>query len=329
MTQAIEIPGTGVTMNVWRGYRDYHERHEHTPAVKPYVFPKREVEEIATGVRLDLNIMLVGPTGCGKTSLPIQIAAVLGQPCVRFNMDGETRVAHLRGQQRPAAEDGVLTLRFELGLLAEAMSAGWWVVLDELDAASPAVLFTLQRVLEEGNRVLQIPETGERIHAHPDFRVFATSNTIGYRARARARHAGTNMMNAALVDRFGMVIKADYPTREDEAKRIAMHVPGLMGAGEVVEGHTTGSQMVEGIALVAEALRKDEKFSTDFSTRACIQWARLVEAFPIANARVLGQLPFDVLRAAELAVLRKIESPTDAKVARETICRHFGYEEAT
>ncbi len=309
----IEIPGTGVKL--W----GLEPRDSEAPVVKPYRFPAALVEEIAIGLRLDLNILLVGPTGCGKTSLPVQIAAVLGRPCVRFGMDGETRVSHLRGQQRPAAEDGVLTLRFSPGMLAQAMREGWWIVLDEFEAASPAVLFTLQNVLEEGGRSLLIPETGERIEAHPEFRVFATSNTIGFRSRARSRHAGTNVMNTALVDRFGMVIAVDYPKREEEEERIKVHVPKL------VEDEK-GAFMVTGVCRVAEKLRQDDRFRADFSTRRCIQWARLIEQFPIADHKAKKQLPYDVLRAAQLALLRKLESPTDAKVAFEIVCRTFGYQ---
>lgn len=321
----ITVPGTACEMQGWEDIAP--ELVDVVPKPKPYRFSQREVEEIAVAVRLDMNVMLVGPTGCGKTSLPIQLAAALRQPCVRFNMDGETRVSHIRGQQRPAARDGVLTLDFYEGAFAEAMRRGWWVVLDEVEAASPAVLFTLQRALEEGSRVLQLPETGETVEGHPDFRLFATSNTIGYRARERAKHAGTNMMNSAFVDRFGMLIAVDYPDRAEELERIAVHVPQLMVAGDEVGGRHVGAQMVEGVCFTAEMLRKDTRFRTDFSTRRCIQWSRLIEQFPIPDYRAKGQLPFDVLRAAELAVLRKLESPTDMKVAREIICRNFAYDE--
>lgn len=303
----------------------YKAPHRRTPKQTPYRFNTAQLEELAIGIRIGLNVMLAGPTGCGKTSLPIQLAARLNQPCVRFNCDGETRVAHLRGQQRPAAQDGVLTLKFVMGLLAEAMREGWWVVLDELDAALPSVLFVLQSVLEEGNRALQIPETNEYIEAHPNFRLFATSNTIGYRSMMRARHAGTNMMNTAFIDRFGMIIDVDYPELKEEVERVRVHVPELAEDTE-----RAGMDMITGICRVAEELRKDEKFRVDFSTRRCIQWARLVEQFPTTTwtkKNPNGELPFDMARTCDLAVLRKLESATDMKVAREMLGRVFGYDE--
>lgn len=327
MKQAKNLPERGTVSVEIEGveFTGYTEPHPRTPAKTPYRFNRQQLEEIAVGIRIGLNVMLTGPTGCGKTSLPIQLAARLNVPCVRFNCDGETRVAHLRGQQRPAAQDGVLTLRFVLGTLAEAMRHGWWVVLDELDAALPSVLFVLQSVLEEGNRALPIPETGECIKAHPDFRLFATSNTIGYRSMARAKHAGTNMMNTAFVDRFGMVIGVDYPELKEEVERVCAHVPQLAADTE-----RAGLDMITGICRTAEELRRDDKFRADFSTRRCIQWAQLAEQFPTqwSKADRKGLLPYDMKRACDLAVLRKLESATDAQVARGMVDRVFGFDEA-
>ncbi len=152
--------------------------------------------------------------------------------------------------------------------------------------------------------MLHIPETRDTIRAAPSFAIFATGNTIGYRATARAKHAGTNPVNAATLDRFGMVIACDYPDRAEEIERVQCNVP------------TCDAAFVDGICRVAEELRKDSNFRADFSTRRLVQWARLI-----------ARMDNDVLRTSELAVVRKLESATDAKVARQVIRRIFGYPE--
>lgn len=278
--------------------------HEYVPARKPWIHNPRMSADLKVGVDLHLNVLLTGPTGCGKTSVVSAVASEINQPLIRFNLDGETRVSGLRGMMKPVAQDGVLSLMFSLGALAIAMREGWWVLLDEVDAGLASVLFVLQSVLED-SRSLNIPETGETIVAHPDFRVFATGNTIGFRAAARSRHSGTNPMNAAFVDRFGMVIAVNYPAKDEEAMRVKIHCPSL------------DPVLLEALVRCADALRKDGQFKTDFSTRRLIQWAKLIVAYD-----------GDALRAADLAVLRKLESPADAKIAREAIARYFDYSEA-
>ena len=76
------IPGTSVTMPGLK------ERHHLAPKPQPYRFPRLEVSEVAAGLSLGTNVMLTGPTGCGKTSLVARLASELGRPFVRFNCDG-------------------------------------------------------------------------------------------------------------------------------------------------------------------------------------------------------------------------------------------------
>jgi cobaltochelatase CobS len=281
--------------------------HPDCPKARPYIFDEAQVKEISVGVDLGMNIALTGPTGCGKTTLPIALAATLGHPVIRFNCNGETRVSNMVGMNRPALEEGVLTLRFSPAALVKAMSEGYWTIFDEIDAALPSVLFVLQPVLEEGCRSLHVPETGEVVVPAPGFQIFATGNTFGYRAMARAHYTGTNVLNDAFVDRFGIVIAVNYPSEEQERKRISANCPGV------------DPLVVTGIAKVADHLRSEAGFSSDFSTRRCVQWARLVPEFSDEGG-ISG-----VMMAAECAVLRKLKNPTDAKVAREVISRVFGY----
>jgi MoxR-like ATPase len=292
-----EIPGTEIKMMALR------TRHRDVPAARPYVFDAVQVRQIAVGVRLGMNIALTGPTGCGKTTLPLALASVLNRPVVRFNCHGETRVSNMIGLDRPVAVEGVLTLQFSERALLRAMREGYWVVFDEIDAAAPPVLFVLQSVLEEGNRRVFVPELDAEVVAAPGFQVFATGNTLGFRNAARAAHSGTNPMNDAFLDRFGMVIGCDYPSKDDEVLRVSANVPDCPRL------------IVEAICRVASELRADTKFRSDFSTRRCVQWARLVPELGGASA---------IFEAADCAVTRKMKNATDAVVFKEILQRICG-----
>jgi MoxR-like ATPase len=293
----VNIPGTDVSMMA------LPERGRDVPAARPYVFDQVQVRQVAVGVRLGMNIALTGPTGCGKTTLPLALASVLNQQVVRFNCHGETRVSNMIGLDRPVAKDGVLTLAFSERALLRAMRDGYWVIFDEIDAATAPVLFVLQSVLEEGNRRVFVPELDAEVVAAPGFQVFATGNTLGFRNSARAAHAGTNPVNDAFLDRFGMVIGCDYPSKDDEVLRVSANVPDCPRL------------LVEAICRVASELRQDTKFRSDFSTRRCVQWARLVPELGGASA---------IFEAADCAVTRKMKNASDAAVFKEILQRICG-----
>jgi len=262
---------------------------------------KREKEQwecLALGLQLNEPVFIFGPTGCGKTTLVKELAAACTQPCLRINMNKDWDNDMLVGTKEliETAEGNTIT-SFSPGVLTKAMQRGWWLLIDEMDAAPADVLLTLQGVLEGDALVL---ESGEVIKPHTHFRIIATGNTNG-RGDETGLYVGTHVLNEATLDRFGVVIKADYPEKETEIQILT----GRTGISE-----DKARKMVECAQKVREAFENEACYCT-FSTRRLISWA--------AKAMILG----DVRRASQIAVINKL-SGDDAKFVDGITQRYFG-----
>ena len=77
--------------------------------------------------------------------------------------------------------------------MVEAMTHGYWLILDEINLAKSEILEALNRLLDD-NRELYIPEINRLVKPHPDFRIFATQNPLTY--------GGRKELSAAFRSRF-------------------------------------------------------------------------------------------------------------------------------
>jgi len=152
---------------------------------------------IARAVELGHPCLLEGDTATSKTSAIRFLAALCGAEVVRLNLNGQTDTGELVGRYVPAEQGG---WRFAEGLVPQAMRHGWWVVLDEVNLAEPAVLERLNPCLERVPELVltEGPATrfgpGGEVEVHPGFRVLATMNP--------AEYAGRSVLSEAWRDRF-------------------------------------------------------------------------------------------------------------------------------
>ncbi|KAM0253891.1 hypothetical protein ACHAQJ_007123 [Trichoderma viride] len=152
-------------------------------------------------------ILIQGPTSSGKTSMIEYLANFTGNRFVRINNHEHTDLQEYLGTYISGA-DG--KLRFQEGLLVQAMRQGHWIVLDELNLAPTDVLEALNRLLDD-NRELLIPETQEVVKPHENFILFATQNPPGL-------YGGRKVLSRAFRNRFLELHFDDIP--EDELEYI-------------------------------------------------------------------------------------------------------------
>ncbi|KAJ9193086.1 hypothetical protein DTO164E3_8051 [Paecilomyces variotii] len=150
-------------------------------------------------------ILIQGPTSAGKTSMIEYLAKISGNKFVRINNHEHTDLQEYLGSY-VSADDG--TLRYQEGILVEALRNGYWIVLDELNLAPSDVLEALNRLLDD-NRELFIPETQEVVHPHANFMLFATQNPAGL-------YGGRKVLSRAFRNRFLELHFDDIPESELE-----------------------------------------------------------------------------------------------------------------
>lgn len=144
-----------------------------------------------------LNLLLVGPTGSGKTTLAQQVAEAMGKRFGHICFTSGASESWLFGRQTPNG--------FVNGEFAEMFENGGVFLGDEFDAADANLLLCVNTAIE--NKVLYNPISGRTISAHPDFYFVAGANTFGL--GANAKFTGRNRLDEATLSRFG-TLYIDY-----------------------------------------------------------------------------------------------------------------------
>jgi cobaltochelatase CobS len=254
----------------------------------------RLFEYVALGVQQNTPVLLVGPTGCGKSSAVQEMAAILNQPLRRVSLNGDFAAADFLGEKtiQVDPESGQSVVDWQDGVLPQAMREGHWLLVDEIDSAHPSVLFALQVVLE-GAALTLAGNGGEVVEPHPDFRFFATANTIGV-GDDTGLYTGTKILNEATLDRFGIVHRVGYLPEAEEVK-VVMDKSGM-----------TDRALARGLVKVAHEVRNGFEMKAvfcTFSTRRLINLAKAIVK--------LG----DIKRGFQVAVLARLR-PEDAEYVK-------------
>jgi cobaltochelatase CobS len=273
-----------------------------------YLDPVR-LEDLAAAVQVRIPAFLCGPPGSGKTSVVLQLAALLNQPAVRVNLGGQPHVADLLGEKALTVEpaSGQAVTEWRDGPVTEAVRRGWWLILDEYTAMPPSVTLRLQGLLEVGGSLVLAENGGEVVEPHPSFRLFATDNTTG-RGDDTGLYQGTQAQNDANLDRF-VVFACDYPPPAEEAA-ILVRKTGIPAK--------VARMMVEVATLVRSGMQKSETFCT-LGTRRLLAWASFAAAYANGHAYTAP-----AARAYRVAVRSKLGAEDAAYV--DGVAKRVGFD---
>lgn len=276
------------------------------PIDSAYRFDSITTKAILAGFERNRRVMVQGYHGTGKSTHIEQVAARLGWPCVRINLDGHISRADLLGRDAIVLKDGKQITEFREGMIPFAMTHGIAIVFDEYDAGRPDVMFVIQRVLEAEGR-LTLLEQNRVITPHPQFRIFATANTVGLGDPTGLYH-GTQVINQGQMDRWNIVTTLNYLPEKEEVAIVDAKVPAF-----TKQFTKANLQQMVAMANLTRAGMAAGDLSTVMSPRTVITWAE--------NALIFG----DLATAFRMTFLNKSE-PSERKTIAEYYQRCFGVE---
>jgi MoxR-like ATPase len=225
------------------------------------------------------NILMTGPTGCGKTLAAQSLVKSLKRPDYYFNL-GATQDARatLIGNTHFNKENG--TFFAESAFVKAIKTPNAIILLDELSRAHPEAANILMTVLDAGQRYLRLDEA----EGSPIIKV-ASGVTFIATANIGGEYTATRVMDRALMDRF-VQIEMDLLDKENELALLKFKFP---------EADEYSLNALAEIADTTRQLIKTDasKISTIVSTRVNVEAAGLIyDGFSLFEAANIAILPY-------------------------------------
>jgi cobaltochelatase CobS len=240
-------------------------------------------------------VLLHGPKGSGKTSLPQQICARIRMPYVRINSREDMESSAIFGSVKYDPTHGMSWVD---GPLAELAQFGGLFCDDEVSRTPCGINASLMAALEQDSSITLSDKPGTTaekvINPHPWFRIVCTDNTE-LQGDTTGKYVGTNVQDEALIDRFNTTFRLGYLSEKHEIAIITGKVKGI--------DTLTATRMV-GLACHIRGAYDSGNVGFTMSPRGLIEWARKIERLD------------DVRQAFKLSFFNKL-TQTDAKVIAE------------
>jgi len=144
------------------------------------------------------NIMMVGPTGCGKTPIAGIVAEALELDYSSQSCSEGMNESALTGWLLPLGENGQFS--YVSSEFIRLYENGGVFLFDEIDAADPNVLVFMNQAIAQDHFFLPQRHTNPQIKKHKDFVCIAAANTFG--GGADTMFVGRNQLDEATLNRF-------------------------------------------------------------------------------------------------------------------------------
>ncbi|MDP4667568.1 MAG: AAA family ATPase [Gaiellales bacterium] len=271
--------------------------------------PPGLVDRVLMALISEGHVLIEDVPGVGKTALARALARSIGLEFARIQCTPDLLPGDITGVQ--VYDQSTNLFRFRPGAIFANL-----VLVDEANRASPKTQAALLEAMQER----QVTVDGETHVLEAPFMVVATQNPIEFE--------GTFPLPEAQLDRFAMVVRMGYPTREDEERLLAEQ-----GAGDpvaAIEPVATVADVRDAIAAaralhvepavngyavsILERTRDDARLALGASPRAGVALMRVARARALLEGR-LFVTPDDVRAVAVPVLAHRLQLAGAARAA--------------
>ncbi|KAL4232857.1 AAA ATPase midasin [Mactra antiquata] len=291
----------GILISKINNNKSVEEHTDMTLELLPVPSNKSNLHSLALGVSSGSPVLLQGIVGAGKTSLVEHLAKLtgrLGPPeLMKIQMGDQMDSKALLGTYRCTEVPGEFV--WQPGVLTQAVTQGYWVLLEDIDYAPMDVISILLPLLE--TRSLSVPGHGDTIRAAPGFQLFATQRLLSTSTGWSKQHSSNcilldKLWTSVLVEplsrqELSLVLCSKYPDLSSVVDKL-LDIYFLLSAG----GHQTSSTVtmeMDKQSAVGKFLTHDGR---QISTRDLMTWcSRIYKDFDVTSSAVANMVFLEAL----------------------------------
>jgi len=219
-----------------------------------------------------MSPLLVGPPGCGKTTLACSVAQDFNRPIYLINCTSDMRPEDLLITPVLSSEQKVV---YRASSLVSAMVNGGICILDEANRMTEKSWASLASLLDD-RRYIESIIAGVKISAHPEFRIVATMND----------DSSTFNLPEYIESRLKPVLEVEFPKEDELLEIIRHHLPAVP------------EDMVNAVVMYLKE-KKESRSIDDFSIRDAIQITRYAQKFPPENQMTLDSIARRIIKVRD------------------------------